>query len=129
MRIFRLLLLACSFVGCSRNGDYYVEGQGQADRDLASGQTNVAFLDGVSIHAYGSYTELLRTKYHIGVTSFSLPAHPTWAKAWVLGYNDITVQAIERKFGTNFLKKVLAGAESVGKNDSEIIPSTPLRRD
>ena len=107
-------------VGCSREHDEYIEGRGQAERDLAQGTFKVAFVDGTvaladNIHmsAWTEYTKLLRQRYGIGWTVFSLPAYPHAVEAWVRGYNEVAAPRIEHEFGIGVLERTKADAQKL----------------
>jgi hypothetical protein len=99
--------------GCSREHEEYIEGQGQAERDLAKGEFKVAIVDGSNMPAFGEYSELLRKRYRIGWCVYSLPANPSAAEAWVRGYNEVAAPRIEREIGSQILKQTMADAETL----------------
>lgn len=125
--VMKLLLPVCLaaiaaiiVVGCSREHEEYLNGQGQADRDLAQGRLNVAFVDGtvalaenINTSAWADYTKLLRQRYGIGQTVFSLPAYPHAVEEWVRGYNEVATPRIEQEFGVGVLERTKADAQKL----------------
>jgi len=98
--------------------DAYVEGQGQAERDIAKDELKIAFVDGALSDsdmpiAFWDYTDILRKRYHIGWVVYSLPANPDAVKAWVRGYNGVAEPKIERQVGAQVLKEALLEAQKV----------------
>jgi len=125
-----LICLALLFVGCGRVHEEYINGQGQAERDAAKGNINVAYGGDARIEpANGEYAELLRKQYHIGIRSYSLPTNPEAAEAWARGYNEAMLPVIERKFGSNVLQQAMAEArklhEAAVTNRSAHDPTKP----
>lgn len=99
--------------GCSREHEEYIEGQGQAERDLAKGEFKVAIVDGSNMPAFEEYTELLRKRYRVGWCIYSLPVNPPAAEAWVRGYNEVASPRIEREIGSQILKQIMADARKL----------------
>jgi hypothetical protein len=117
--IFGLLPFICMLsAGCDRVRDNYVEGRGQAERDIAKGELKIAFVDGAVSNsdmpvAFWEYTDILRRRFSLGWRVYSLPNNPDAAKAWVRGYNEVAGAKVERKVGLQVLKEVLSEAEKI----------------
>jgi len=107
-------LLALLAGGCGRAGEEYSNGRSLAATDLAKGVLHVAYADGVQRPAWArDYDQLLETNFGISPTVFSLPSNPSAAEAWVRGYNEVAQPEIQRRFGTNVLKRTLAEAQTL----------------
>jgi hypothetical protein len=102
-------------VSCNTELERYLDGRGQARRDLARGEFNVAIADGSNMPAFYEFNKLLYTRYHIGCTGFSLPANPRAAEAWVRGYNAVAEPRITSKFGDQVLSRTMSEAEELHK--------------
>lgn len=112
------ITVAALTAGCDRAPDEYVNGQGQAERDIANGQLKIAFDDGGSPgsnmpEAFWEYIQLLQKRHGIGWCTFSLPDNPRAAKAWVRGYNAVAMPKIERQVGAQVLKDTLLEAQKL----------------
>jgi hypothetical protein len=90
--------------GCNREHEQYLEGQGQAERDLAKGELKVAISDGSNMPAFAEYTELLRKRYRVGWCVSTEP--------WVRGYNEIASPRIKQEIGTQILKQTMTEAQT-----------------
>jgi hypothetical protein len=99
--------------GCSQEHQEYIEGRGQAERDLAHGEFKVAIADGSNIPAFAEYAELLHQRYRIRWFIYSLPANPRAAEARVRGYNEVASPRIEREIGAQVLKQTMADAQKL----------------
>jgi len=108
------LIIYCIFIlGCSREREEYWNGRGQAENDLGLGLMRIAYVDGEGSPYFWDYTALLKNRYGISWTVFSLPANSDAAKAWVRGYNEIALTNIYRKYGTNVLVKTMAEVQKL----------------
>ena len=106
---------------CSRKSELYLEGQGQAERDLKNGLFNMSEAESNNVPAYPEYMDLLHKRYGIGWCESSLPGDPRAAEEWVRGYNEVALPKIEQKLGAEVLKQTMADAQkahdlSKGKN-------------
>ena len=95
---------ATQMTGCSQD-EKYLEGQGQAKRDLGRGEFMVAIADGTNMPAFVEYTDLLQKRYHVGWV-VSTPS-------WVRGYNEVAGPEVERQVGVQVLKQTLLDAQSM----------------
>lgn len=101
--------------GCNRDRvqEEYLNGQGQAEADLAKGEFKIAFDDGTIMPEFYDYTELLHKRYNVDWCSESLPANPQAAMAWVRGYNEVAGPRVERKIGAQVLKETRLEAQKL----------------
>ena len=112
--VYLAVVTAFIVSGCSREQKEYVDGQGQAERDLAKGEYKIAIADGSNMPAFWEYTELLRKRYSIGWCVYYSPhANRRAAEAWVRGYNEIASPRIEREVGAQILKQTFADAQKL----------------
>ena len=104
MRVALILCVLPLVSSCERVRDSYVEGQGQAQRDIAKGELKIAFVDGVLVSSnapvtFWEYTDILHRRYNVGWCIHSLPDNPDAVRAWVRGYNEVAGPKVERQVG------------------------------
>jgi len=102
--------VVATLCSCSRAREEFVNGQGQAERDLAAGEMKIAFAEGTNMPAFWEYTDLLQKRYNIGWVVFSLPADRSAAAAWARGYNEVATRRIEHEITVQALKQTMTDA-------------------
>jgi hypothetical protein len=108
-----LLVVGVTIAGCNdRASEAYIDGQGQAERDIASGTLKIAYAEG-SMPMYPDYQELLQGRYHIGSVTYSAPGSPIAAAAWAKGYNEVASTKVRCAIGDQVLKQTMAEAQKL----------------
>jgi len=96
-------------IGCdNRNHELYLEGKGEAERDLKKGLFTISIPDNTNMPAFYEYVDLLRKRYHVGSVVVS--------ENWSHGYNDVALARVEREIGEEALKQAMRDAQ--GLHDS-----------
>src|SRR5687767_10002896 len=115
MRLFSVIICGVLLAtGCSRESEEYLNGRASAREDVAKGILAIAHAESSQLPAcWFYYEELLQTNYGVQRHVYSLPANPRAAEAWVRGYNEVGQPEIERRFGTNVLKRTMAEAQTI----------------